>query len=177
MTTKAKPRVKPKSKTKRKTKTKTVTLAQSTFKIGAGSGKTIQLHLGSKARALLRAAGRRGLAVTLIATAKDANGTRVRTTHSTGSSGSSHRLPGLADRSYACEEPRRCRQRERNSASLHAHTAEWLRRTAAAGGVRVRLGAQGPSVRSFAVPGRCRRSPASADDPASASSRPRAGYS
>jgi CSLREA domain-containing protein len=62
----------------KKPKTTTVTLAHSTFRIAPGSRKSIQLHLSSKARGLLRAAGRGGLAVMLSAVAKDASGANAR---------------------------------------------------------------------------------------------------
>jgi hypothetical protein len=75
---KAKAAGKKRSKTK-KPKTTTVTLAHATFTIAPGSSKSVQLHLSSTARSLLRAAGRGGLAVTLTATAKDASGVSVRT--------------------------------------------------------------------------------------------------
>lgn len=78
MTVKVKVPSKKKSKRK-KPKTVTITLAHATFNIPAGSSKSIQLNLSANARSLLRAAGHGGLAVTLIATAKDASGIRVRT--------------------------------------------------------------------------------------------------
>jgi CSLREA domain-containing protein len=65
---------------KKKPKAKTVTLAHSGFTISPGSRKTIRLRLSSHGRALLRAAGRGGEAVTLSAVAKDASGISARTT-------------------------------------------------------------------------------------------------
>ncbi len=85
MTAKANPKPKPKRRRKRKTKTKTetLTLARAALKLTAGSTKTIHLHLGSSAQAVVRAAGKRGLTVTLTATVADANGISVKTTVST----------------------------------------------------------------------------------------------
>ena len=57
---------------------KAIALARARFKISAGSRKAVQLRLGSKGRSLLRAAGGKGLAVTLTAVARDAHGTHAR---------------------------------------------------------------------------------------------------
>lgn len=67
------------SKKKSKPKTTTIVLARSTFKIAAGSSKSVQLRLNAKARSLLRAAGHSGLTVTLTAAAKDASGESAKT--------------------------------------------------------------------------------------------------
>jgi CSLREA domain-containing protein len=64
----------------KKPKTTTVTLARVSFKIASGAHKTLQLLLGPKGRARLRAAGRKGLTVKLSAAAKDASGERASTT-------------------------------------------------------------------------------------------------
>ncbi|HEY1833523.1 MAG TPA: choice-of-anchor Q domain-containing protein [Solirubrobacteraceae bacterium] len=64
----------------KKPKTTTVTLAHVSFKIASGAHKTLQLLLGSKARARLRAAGKKGLTIKLSASAKDASGERASTT-------------------------------------------------------------------------------------------------
>jgi CSLREA domain-containing protein len=79
MTIKVKSKAHGKKSKAKKPKTTTVTLARSTFRIAAGSSKSVQLHLNSKALSLLRAAGHGGLTVTLAATASDAGGARANT--------------------------------------------------------------------------------------------------
>jgi hypothetical protein len=69
----------PSSKKKPKPKVTTIVLAHSTFKIVAGSSKSVQLRLSAKARSLLRAAGHRGLTITLAAAAKDISGESAKT--------------------------------------------------------------------------------------------------
>jgi hypothetical protein len=64
-------KAKPKRKRRLKTKTVTTTLARTSFTIAPGARTTVHLRLGAHSRAVLRAAGSRGLTVTLTATAKD----------------------------------------------------------------------------------------------------------
>ena len=61
----------------------TLTLGQAHFSCAAGTRRTITVVLSTRARALLRAAGRRGLAITLRASARDANGVSATTTAAT----------------------------------------------------------------------------------------------
>jgi hypothetical protein len=56
-----------------------VQLARAGFTTNAGAQKTIHLKLSSKGLRLLRAAGDKGLAIMLTASAKDAHGARTRT--------------------------------------------------------------------------------------------------
>lgn len=63
---------------KQKPKVKTVILAHAGFTIAPGTHKVLTLKLGAGARASLAAAGRRGLAVILAATAHDAKGTSAK---------------------------------------------------------------------------------------------------
>jgi hypothetical protein len=55
------------------------TLAHATFKLAAGVRKALHLRLDKAARRRLTAAGRRGLSVTIAASATDGTGTRVKT--------------------------------------------------------------------------------------------------
>ena len=66
-----------------KTKTKTVTLARVALKVVAATTNTVHLKLGRSARAVVLAAGRRGLAVRLTATVRDANGISATTSVAT----------------------------------------------------------------------------------------------
>ena len=54
-----------------------------TFRLNAGTSKTIHFHLGRGARSRVNGSGSRGLAVSLTATVKDANAISVRTTVAT----------------------------------------------------------------------------------------------
>ena len=88
--TKVKVKVKARGKRKRKAKTKVITLAHARFTIPAGSRKTVALQLGRSARAVLRAAGRQGLTVTITVVAFDANRVRVTSTATATLKRSSH---------------------------------------------------------------------------------------
>jgi hypothetical protein len=66
-----------------KAKTRTATLAHAQFKLTPGTRRTLDLHLSAGASAELRAAGGNGLAVKLVALARDGNGDSGTTTLAT----------------------------------------------------------------------------------------------
>ncbi len=66
-----------------KAKTRTVTLAHARFKLAPGARRALDLHLSGSATAAVRAAGSKGLAVKLIALARDGNGDSGTTTLAT----------------------------------------------------------------------------------------------